>query len=155
MVNRERATPPYMYVQVRHTMWPSFTRPSPALVLQATNAGARRPGYEATITPHTHTHTHTHIHKPARNLKNPWGSRRWLQRPPPALVNIQLDVPDTEPHTPLVVDGRDNTGCQIVPVWWWWWWWRWWWMGRGEGDTCGLAALMIDPHTPIAHSRLL
>jgi len=24
-----------------------FTRPSPALVLQATNAGARRPGYEA------------------------------------------------------------------------------------------------------------
>jgi len=28
-------------------------------------------------------------------------------------------------------------------------------MGRGEGDTCGLAALMIDPHTPTAHSRLL
>jgi len=26
-----------------------FTRPSPALVLQVTNAGARRPGYEARI----------------------------------------------------------------------------------------------------------
>jgi len=26
----------------------SFTRPSPALVLQATNTGARRPGYKAT-----------------------------------------------------------------------------------------------------------
>jgi len=26
-----------------------FTRPSPALVLQATNAGVRRPGYEATV----------------------------------------------------------------------------------------------------------
>jgi len=46
----------------------------PALVLQATNAGARRPGYEATthIHAHTHTctltrahsHTHTHIHTP-------------------------------------------------------------------------------------------
>jgi len=53
MVNRECATPPY--VQVCHTMWLSFTKPSPALVLQATNAGARRPGYVATITPHTHT----------------------------------------------------------------------------------------------------
>ena len=42
---RECGTPPH--VQVRHTMWLSFTRPSPALVLQATNAGARRPGYEA------------------------------------------------------------------------------------------------------------
>jgi len=42
----ERATP--SYVQVPHTTWLSFTRPSPALVLQATNAGARRPGYEAT-----------------------------------------------------------------------------------------------------------
>jgi len=42
---RECATPPH--VQVRHTTWLSFTRPSPALVLQATNAGARRPGYEA------------------------------------------------------------------------------------------------------------
>ena len=44
---REGATPPH--VQVRHTTWLSFTRPSPALVLQATNAGARRPGYEATL----------------------------------------------------------------------------------------------------------
>jgi len=26
-----------------------FTRPSPALVLQVTNARARRPGYEATV----------------------------------------------------------------------------------------------------------
>ena len=43
---RERATPPH--VQVRHTTWLSFTRPSPALVLQATNAGVRRPEYEAT-----------------------------------------------------------------------------------------------------------
>ena len=28
-----------------------FTRPSPTLVLQATNAGVRRPGYEATLVP--------------------------------------------------------------------------------------------------------
>jgi len=42
----ECATPPH--VQVHHTTWLSFTRPSPALVLQATNAGVRRPGYEAT-----------------------------------------------------------------------------------------------------------
>jgi len=46
---RECATPPH--VQVRYTTWLSFTRPSPALVLQATNAGARRPGYEATYIP--------------------------------------------------------------------------------------------------------
>ena len=44
---RECATPPH--VQVRHCTWLSFTRPSPALVLQATNAGVRRPGYEATL----------------------------------------------------------------------------------------------------------
>ena len=43
---RECATPPH--VQVRHTTWLSFTRPSPVLVLQATNTGARRPGYKAT-----------------------------------------------------------------------------------------------------------
>ena len=48
----ECATPPH--VQVRHTTWLSFTRPSPAWVLQATNAGARRPGYEATTGPHQH-----------------------------------------------------------------------------------------------------
>ena len=42
---RECATPPY--VQVYHTTWLSFTSPSPALVLQATNAGVRRPGYKA------------------------------------------------------------------------------------------------------------
>ena len=43
---RECATPPH--VHVRHTTWLSFTRPSPALVLaNATNTGARRPGYEA------------------------------------------------------------------------------------------------------------
>ena len=47
-VFRECATPPH--VQVCHCMWLSFTRPSPALVLQATNAGVRRPGYEATYT---------------------------------------------------------------------------------------------------------
>ena len=47
---RECATPPH--ILVRHTTWLSFTRPSPALVLQATNAGARRPGYEAI--PHVH-----------------------------------------------------------------------------------------------------
>jgi len=41
----ECATPPH--VQVRHTTRLSFTRPSP-LVLQVTNAGVRRPGYEAT-----------------------------------------------------------------------------------------------------------
>ena len=44
---REYATPPY--VQVYHTTWLSFARPSPALVLQATNAGARRPGYQAIV----------------------------------------------------------------------------------------------------------
>ena len=32
---------------VRHCTWPSFTGPSPVLVLQATNAGARRPGYKS------------------------------------------------------------------------------------------------------------
>ena len=30
----------------------SFTRPSPVLVLQATNTGVRRPGYEASFDPH-------------------------------------------------------------------------------------------------------
>ena len=44
-VFRECATPPH--IQVRHCTWLSFTRPSPGLVLQATNAGVRRPGYEA------------------------------------------------------------------------------------------------------------
>ena len=43
---RECATPPH--VQVRHCMWLSFTRPSPALVLQAANTGVRRPWYQAT-----------------------------------------------------------------------------------------------------------
>ena len=52
---RECATPPH--VQVRHTMWLSFTRPSPALVLQATNAGVRRPGYEATIVAYSYVST--------------------------------------------------------------------------------------------------
>ena len=45
----ECATPPH--VQVCHCTWFSFTRPSPVLVLQATNAGVRRPGYE-TLTHH-------------------------------------------------------------------------------------------------------
>ena len=44
---KECATPPH--VQVGHCMWLSFTRPSHALVLQAANAGVRRPGYEARI----------------------------------------------------------------------------------------------------------
>ena len=35
------------HVQVCHCTWLSFTRPSPALVLQATNAGVRRSGYDA------------------------------------------------------------------------------------------------------------
>ena len=43
---KECATPPH--VQARHCTWLSFTRPSPALVLQATNDGVRRPGYKAT-----------------------------------------------------------------------------------------------------------
>ena len=30
--------------------------------MQATNAGARRPGYEATTHIHAHTHVHTHTH---------------------------------------------------------------------------------------------
>jgi len=51
---RECATPPY--VQVHHTTWLSSTRPSPALVLQVTNAGTRRTGYKATVT-HLHTNT--------------------------------------------------------------------------------------------------
>jgi len=34
-----------------HCTWLSFTRPRPALVLQATNTGVRRPGYEASIWP--------------------------------------------------------------------------------------------------------
>ena len=45
---QECATPPH--VQVHHTTWLTFTRPSPpVLVLQVTNAGVRRPGYEATM----------------------------------------------------------------------------------------------------------
>jgi len=51
---RECATPPH--VQVRHTMWLSFTRPSPTLVLQATNTGLRRPGYKANTLLHTTIH---------------------------------------------------------------------------------------------------
>ena len=47
---QEGATPPH--VQVRHTTWLSFTRPSPVLVLQVTNAGARMPGYEAKLPVH-------------------------------------------------------------------------------------------------------
>jgi len=39
---------PSPHVQVCHCMWLNFTRPSPALVLQATNGGVRRPGYKAT-----------------------------------------------------------------------------------------------------------
>ena len=35
------------YIQLCHCTWLGFTRPSPTLVLQATNAGVRRPGYEA------------------------------------------------------------------------------------------------------------
>jgi len=42
---RECATPPY--IQLCHCTWLGFTRPSPTLVLPATNAGVRRPGYEA------------------------------------------------------------------------------------------------------------
>ena len=60
-VQKECATPPH--VQVRHTTWLSFTRPSLALILQATNAGARRPGYEAI--------TYTHL------LKSRWWARGW------------------------------------------------------------------------------
>jgi len=36
--------------QVCHCRWLSFTRPSPTLVLQETNAGVRGPGYEARYT---------------------------------------------------------------------------------------------------------
>ena len=71
-------------------------------------------------TKHTYLHvvvlTQIHTHKPAINLKNSRG-RRWLPRSPPGLVNSQLDALDTEPNTPLVVDGRDHTDCPIVPVW--------------------------------------
>ena len=34
-------------VRVCHCTWLSFTRPSPMLILQVTNTGVRRPGYEA------------------------------------------------------------------------------------------------------------
>jgi len=44
-VQKECATPPH--IQAHHCTWLSFTRPSPALVLQATNAEVRRHGYEA------------------------------------------------------------------------------------------------------------
>jgi len=40
---QECATPPH--IQVHHCI---FIRPSPALVLQVTNTGVRRPGYEPT-----------------------------------------------------------------------------------------------------------
>jgi len=87
---RECATPPH--VQEHHTTWLNFTRPSPALVLQATNAGVRMPSYEAThklqqpchldaiITQYTPTHTNSykcttisvhdciHIHKIAHTF---------------------------------------------------------------------------------------
>ena len=61
---KECATPPH--VQVRHRTWLSFTRPSPALVLQATNAGVRRPEYEATCWPIVLT---CHIFLPTRLIK--------------------------------------------------------------------------------------
>ena len=42
----ECATLPH--IQVHHCTWPqSYTRPSPALVLQVKNTGVRRPGYKA------------------------------------------------------------------------------------------------------------
>ena len=64
------------YVTARDSV---FTRPSPALVLQVTNTGVRRPGYEATQTPHntythsTHAHTqhpptHPHTHTPTHTI---------------------------------------------------------------------------------------
>ena len=46
-VQKECATPPHVQVRL-HVI--SFTRPSPALVLQVTNAGVRRPGYKDTCT---------------------------------------------------------------------------------------------------------
>ena len=45
-VQTESATPPHVQVMSLHMI---STRPSPVLVLQVTNAGVRRPGYEATI----------------------------------------------------------------------------------------------------------
>ena len=42
---------PLLHTSRCHTTWLSFTRPSPALVLQATNTGVRRPGYEASWCP--------------------------------------------------------------------------------------------------------
>ena len=44
---QECATPPH--VQVCHCTWLGFTRPSPALVLQATNTGVRKPGYKLVL----------------------------------------------------------------------------------------------------------
>ena len=61
---RECATPPH--VQVCHTTWLSFTRPSPILVLQVTNAGVRRPGYKAILRHHcwlVHIITHWMMHE--------------------------------------------------------------------------------------------
>ena len=45
---QECSTPPH--VQVHHTTWFNSTRPSPTLVLEATNARVRRPGYNANFT---------------------------------------------------------------------------------------------------------
>ena len=64
---REFATPPY--VQVRHTTWLSFTRPSPALVLQATNAGAPREGLGTRLNTY---HIPTHLYSlPFPSLPSP------------------------------------------------------------------------------------
>ena len=73
-LQNEYATPPHIqktsrYIIARDQFYQAF----PILVLQATNAGVRRPGYEAThahmyiiSTPtnkiHTQIHTHTHLH---------------------------------------------------------------------------------------------
>ena len=40
------------YIHLRHLHVTSFTSPSPALVLQVTNAGVRRPGNEASLYSH-------------------------------------------------------------------------------------------------------
>ena len=98
---RECATPPY--VQVRHTTWLSFTRPSPALVLQATNAGAWSPGYEARVkdmllysvySPHSTTH-----------LQNP--------NIPPSLSVLSLPPlpPPLHAHPSPLLRNQSSTSC--------------------------------------------
>jgi len=134
MVNRECATPPL--VQVRHTMWLSFTKPSPTLVLQATNAGARRPGYVATITPHTHTQTCEKSEESLRQQKIAAKTSSRAGQQPAWCSGYRTQYTPccgwTWPH--------QVSDCACVVMWWWW---R---MGR-RGDTCSSSINNRSSHS--------